>query len=115
MRFRFPSHPLVLLVGGIVLAMVLTWIVPAGEYDRRDDLATGKSVVVAGTYHPVPRQPVGAVRGRLSAFRRVSSKRRTSFSLCSWSVARSRSSKRPALSGGPWTCWRTVCKTGVPW
>ena len=58
MKFRFP-HPLVLLVGGIMLAMMLTWIVPAGQYERRDDPATGKSVVVAGTYRSVPRQPVG--------------------------------------------------------
>ena len=58
MKFRFP-HPLVLLVAGILLAMVLTWIVPAGLYDRHDDPATGESVVVAGTYHAVARQPVG--------------------------------------------------------
>ena len=57
MRFRFP-HPLVLLVGGILLAMVLTWTVPAGQYERRQDPATGKNIVVAGTYHPVPRHPV---------------------------------------------------------
>ena len=58
MKVRFP-HPLVLLVGGIVLAAALTWIVPAGQYERRDDRETGETVVVPGTYHPVPRQPVG--------------------------------------------------------
>ena len=55
---RFP-HPLVLLVGGILIAMGLTWILPAGRYERRDDPVTGESVVVAGTYHGVARQPVG--------------------------------------------------------
>jgi uncharacterized ion transporter superfamily protein YfcC len=33
--------------------------VPAGEYERRDDPATGRSVAVAGTYHRVPQHPVG--------------------------------------------------------
>ena len=32
---------------------------PAGQYDRRDDPVTGRRVVVAGTFHPVPRAPVG--------------------------------------------------------
>jgi uncharacterized ion transporter superfamily protein YfcC len=60
-RQIFP-HPLVLLVSGIVLAAVLTWLVPAGEFARRDDAATGRSVVVAGTYHRVTPQPVGPFR-----------------------------------------------------
>ena len=58
MRFRFP-HALTLLVGGIVIAAVLSHVLPAGEYDRRDDPSTGRKVVVAGTYHAVPAQPVG--------------------------------------------------------
>ena len=58
MRFRLP-HPLVLLLFAIGVAAVLTWILPAGEYDRRDDPATGRRVVVAGTYHSVERSPVG--------------------------------------------------------
>jgi uncharacterized ion transporter superfamily protein YfcC len=53
------NRPLVLLVAGVVLAAALTWILPAGAYDRRDDAATGRRVVVAGTYHSVPRSPVG--------------------------------------------------------
>jgi len=35
------------------------WVLPAGEYDRRDDPVTGRSVVVAGTYHRVAAAPVG--------------------------------------------------------
>ena len=60
---RLP-HPLVLLLGGVAVAAALTWILPAGEYDRRDDEATGRRVVVAGTYHgvdPAPVDPFGAV------------------------------------------------------
>jgi uncharacterized ion transporter superfamily protein YfcC len=32
---------------------------PAGQYQRREDSATGRSVVVPGTYSRVPSQPVG--------------------------------------------------------
>ena len=52
-------HPIVLLVAGVAVCAALTWILPAGEYDRRDDPETGRRVVVAGTYHPVDPAPVG--------------------------------------------------------
>jgi uncharacterized ion transporter superfamily protein YfcC len=55
---RLP-HPLVLLLGAVGVAAALTWVLPAGEYDRQDDEATGRRVVVAGTYHPVEAAPVG--------------------------------------------------------
>lgn len=57
-RVRFP-HPLALLVGFIVLAAALSWVLPAGEYARREDPATGREVVVAGTYGRVDPAPVG--------------------------------------------------------
>src|SRR5882672_5814984 len=57
MKLRFP-HPLTLLVGFIALVAVLSWVLPAGQFDRRDDPVTGRKVVVAGTYHSVPQQPV---------------------------------------------------------
>jgi len=49
----------VLLGWAVAVAAALTWVLPAGEYDRRDDAATGRRVVVAGTYHPVEPAPVG--------------------------------------------------------
>jgi uncharacterized ion transporter superfamily protein YfcC len=55
---RLP-HPLILLLVGVAVAAALTWILPAGAFDRRDDPVTHKSVVVAGTYHAVPPAPVG--------------------------------------------------------
>lgn len=58
MKVRLP-HPLVLLLGGVAVAAVLTWVLPAGEFSRRDDEATGRRVVVPGTYHVVPASPVG--------------------------------------------------------
>jgi uncharacterized ion transporter superfamily protein YfcC len=33
--------------------------VPAGQYDRRDDPATGRKVVVAGSFHRVDSHPIG--------------------------------------------------------
>ncbi len=54
---KFP-HPLALLTGCIALAAALTWVLPAGSYDRHRDEATGRDVVVAGTYHRVPAAPV---------------------------------------------------------
>ena len=59
-RFRFSvPHPLVLLTACVILAAVASHVLPAGEFDRRDDEATGRSVVVAGTYHEVDPSPVG--------------------------------------------------------
>ena len=52
-------HTLALLFGGIFIAAALTWIIPAGTYERRDDPATHKSVVVSGTFHSVEARPVG--------------------------------------------------------
>ena len=59
-RLRFP-HPFVILVAATLLAAALTWVLPAGEFDRRDDPATDRKVVVAGTFHPVPPHPAGLV------------------------------------------------------
>src|SRR5436190_5113079 len=55
---RLP-HPVVILGGAVLVAALLTWILPAGQYDRRDDPATGRRVVVAGTYHRTQAAPVG--------------------------------------------------------
>src|SRR5437764_428213 len=59
-------HPLILLLGGVAVAAALTWMLPAGAFDRRDDPATGRRVVVAGTYHPVPAAPVGPFAAAVS-------------------------------------------------
>ena len=51
-------HPLVLLAGCVILAAAASYVLPAGRFDRVEDEATGKSVVVAGTYHAIERTPV---------------------------------------------------------
>ncbi len=58
LRFEFP-HPVILLLGCVAIAAALTWVVPAGVYDRKDDPVTGRALVVAGTYHRVDPAPVG--------------------------------------------------------
>ena len=52
-------NPFVLLVSFVLFAAALTWVLPAGQYDRRQDAATGRSVVVPGSFHTVPPAPVG--------------------------------------------------------
>lgn len=55
---RFP-HPLTLLTACILAAAICSYVLPAGQYERREDPATGRRVVVAGTYHRVGARPVG--------------------------------------------------------
>lgn len=57
-KVRLP-HPLVLLLGGVAAAALLTWLLPPGEYERVVDAATGRSLVVPGTYRGVDASPVG--------------------------------------------------------
>ena len=57
-RLRFP-HPIALLAGCILLGAALSYVLPAGEYERREDAVTGRSVVIPGTYHVVESTPVG--------------------------------------------------------
>ena len=59
--FRFP-HPLVLLTCFIVLAAALSYVLPAGQFARRPNAATGREVVVPGSYQRVPASPVGPLQ-----------------------------------------------------
>lgn len=70
MRLRLP-HPLVLLLGGVAIAVLLTWILPAGQYERRTDAATGREVVVPGTYTRVSPTPVGPMAGVMTVPRGI--------------------------------------------
>jgi uncharacterized ion transporter superfamily protein YfcC len=63
-KLRLP-HPLILLLGSVGIAAALTWIIPAGSYQRRHDPATAREVVIPGTYAPVARTPVGAFAAAL--------------------------------------------------
>ena len=56
-KFEFPNV-LALLVFLVIFAAILTYIVPAGMYDRALNEANGYTVVVPGSYHPIEQQPV---------------------------------------------------------
>lgn len=58
MTLRFPTA-YTILFGLIILVAALTWIVPAGSYDRVDNEALGKQVPVPGTYQVVDSNPQG--------------------------------------------------------
>lgn len=54
----FP-HILVVLFVVIFVAMIATYIVPAGQYERIMDEATGKMVIDPNSFKYIPRTPVG--------------------------------------------------------
>ena len=56
--FRFPSA-FTILFGLIVLVAALTWIIPAGLYQRVPSEALGKDIPVAGSYAPTAANPQG--------------------------------------------------------
>lgn len=56
--FRFPSA-FTILFGLIILVAMLTWIIPAGQYQRIPSEALGKDVPVAGSYAPTDANPQG--------------------------------------------------------
>ncbi|WP_439515729.1 YfcC family protein [Oceanibaculum nanhaiense] len=57
-RFRFPSA-FTILFALIILVAALTWIVPAGQYERVASEALGKDVPVAGSYALTDANPQG--------------------------------------------------------
>ena len=70
MRLQLP-HPFVLLLAAVGVAAALTWLISAGEYQRRDDPDTGRTVVIAGTYAPVAATPVGPLAALLAVPRGI--------------------------------------------
>lgn len=58
--FRFPSA-FTILFGLIVVVAVLTWIIPAGQYERAYNEALDRDMAVAGTYGPAETNPQGVV------------------------------------------------------
>ena len=57
-RFHFPSA-FTILFALIILVAALTWIIPAGLYERVPSEALGKDVPVAGSYAPTEANPQG--------------------------------------------------------
>jgi uncharacterized ion transporter superfamily protein YfcC len=57
-RFHFPSA-YTILFALIVIIAALTWVIPAGQYERVASEALGKDLPVAGTYAPTDANPQG--------------------------------------------------------
>ncbi len=51
-------HPLILITAIAVVAMILTYIIPAGSFERAVDPVTGRESVVADSFEFIERQPV---------------------------------------------------------
>ena len=65
MASRFPTAYSILFLL-IILMAGLTWIMPAGKFDREMNEAVGREVAVAGTYHEVEPNPQGIVEVMLA-------------------------------------------------
>ncbi len=48
---------LIIILGVMLIFTVLTWIIPAGEFERQ--VVNGREVLIPGSYHPVEAQPQG--------------------------------------------------------
>lgn len=55
--FKVP-HTYVILVILVLIAVVLTYVIPAGSFERAKDAASGKVLVVPGSFHTVDSHPV---------------------------------------------------------
>ena len=56
--FTFPSAYTILFLLLLVVVTILTWIIPAGQYDYTPDGSP-----IPGTYHTVPQNPQRLVQG----------------------------------------------------
>lgn len=55
-KFPFP-HSLIIIFLLICVAAVMTWVIPAGEYVRVEDPATGRMIVDPSSYHRIESSP----------------------------------------------------------
>jgi uncharacterized ion transporter superfamily protein YfcC len=64
-KFKLPDTYLII-IGLMVFAAILTYIIPAGVYDMKVDPATGKKVVDAATFHYIKSSPTSLLQFLLS-------------------------------------------------
>lgn len=58
-KFSMP-HTYVILFTIIILVSILTYVVPAGEFERIEDAETGRTIVVPDSFHSVEQNPTTA-------------------------------------------------------
>lgn len=60
-RFKFEMPHSYIVIGLIILfAVLLTYVIPAGEYTRIEDPVSGRSIVDPASFHFLEQSPVGA-------------------------------------------------------
>lgn len=64
-KISFP-HPMIIMLAFVVLATILTYLIPAGQFQRTIDENTGREIVVQGSYAQTQNQPVGLGKMALS-------------------------------------------------
>lgn len=57
---------MVLLLGGVIVVALLTWVLPAGVYERSISAETAREVVVPDSWHRVDATPVGLAHAVLA-------------------------------------------------
>lgn len=58
MKFTFP-HPFVILLGFILISWVATHFIPSGSFDRTIDEATGREIVISGSFEESEKTQLG--------------------------------------------------------
>ncbi|MDO9553094.1 YfcC family protein [Rhodonellum sp.] len=57
MKIAFP-HPMIIMLAFVGLATIMTYLIPAGLFDRKLDESTGREVVIQGSYKTIENRPV---------------------------------------------------------
>lgn len=52
MKLSFP-HPIIILLGFILIAGIATYLIPSGSFDRVLDEETGREIVIPGSFHVI--------------------------------------------------------------
>ncbi|AOT69607.1 YfcC family protein [Geosporobacter ferrireducens] len=69
-KSRVP-HTFVILIGLAFLMLLLTYVIPAGEYDRVKDAISGKTVIDPNSFHYVEQAPVSVFKFPLAIYNAI--------------------------------------------
>lgn len=59
-NFKMPNT-YVIIFCMVIVASLMTWLIPAGEFARATDEVTKQTIVLEDSYHNVPQNPVGLI------------------------------------------------------
>lgn len=107
MKWLRVPDPLTLLVACVLVAAGLSYVLPAGEYQRREDPQTGRQVVVVGTYQRVDPNPVGLFDAMVAIPRGMANAADVVFMILFGTAAFTVVDRTGALATGvSWLVWR---------